>query len=113
MKSIKRYISAIIIAITAVFMCNAANASCTPGFIKITDVYHFPTSGYAYIYGVLEHQYGVVDTVYYFYTYDTAAISNAVSLHNSFQSVKITGDQSSCPGSGYVYGGQITTMDSF
>ena len=110
MKNTIRTVAAIAFAGAALLSANAATASCYSGFVKVAQVYQGTNAvgtPYAYVYGVPEHS-TLPSTVYYFYTADTTAITQANLAQQNHESIAIYGNATSCPTSGsYLYGGTI------
>jgi hypothetical protein len=113
MKNTIRTVAAIAFAGAALLSASVATASCYSGFVKVAQVYQGTNAvgtPFAYVYGVPEHSV-LPSTVYYFYTADTTAITQANSAQQNHESIAIYGNATSCPTSGsYLYGGTIQYM---
>ncbi len=115
MKTITKAVFALILSSFALLAPTSVHATCAPGFLIVTDVYQVTSANggpYAFIYARSEHTWATSNTIYYYFTRDPAAIATAVTVHSTGQTSAISGD-AFCTGTGYQYGGNIMSLDTY
>lgn len=105
MKTTTRNICALVLSGAALFTANAANATCSTGWVNVTQVITSTNAAgtpYAYVYSIPEHALGLSlpTFLYYTYTTDQSAINQASRALQNHEALLLFGDAGSCPSTG-------------